>query len=220
MLEKGDSYENLVERFQAYNQIINGLNVFKTESEEEFRDFSAKCIKFFKRQARQNLNPAYISGRFGSGMGKLHSYLALIIILPIYYYGVINHMLALAIPHFIGKFAVKDDHFSSSVKIAIGLLSFPFAYSVNGFVFYIIFHRFDWLIYYFISMIISGILAKISQSYVKRFWEKFKFWTVKYTSPIDYIKIKKNFRDIRRRLDKRLIRLTVMDSITSESSSA
>jgi 1-acyl-sn-glycerol-3-phosphate acyltransferase len=203
MNERGESYENLLDRFNAYKVIIGGLNKFKIESEEEFRDFSAKCNKFFKRQSRQELNPVYISGRFGSGMGRIHSYLALIVILPIYYYGVLNHILALAIPHIIGQYVVKDDHFRSSVKLAVGFISFPFAYILNGFIFFILTHRFDWLLYYFISLVFSGIFAKMSQSYVKRFWEKFKFWTIKYTDPIDYVKIKKNYREIRRKLDKR-----------------
>ncbi len=214
MREKGMNYDNLVERYQAYNEIIDGLDKFKSESEEEFREFSSKCNKFFKRQARQNLNPVYISDRFGSGMGKLHSYLALLFILPVYYYGVINHLIALAVPHIIGKFAVKDDHFASSVKLAVGLLSFPLSYAVNGWIFYSFTHRLDWLIYYFISLIFTGIFAKIFQGYVKRFWEKFKFWAVKYKNPVDYIKIKKNFRDIRRKLDKRLIRDSAPVSVT------
>jgi 1-acyl-sn-glycerol-3-phosphate acyltransferase len=200
------NYHNLLERYDAYNEIIRGLDKFNSEDEEEFRQFSSKFNKFFKRQARQNLNPVYISDRFGSGMGKLHSYLALLFILPIYYYGVLNHFIALEIPHLVGRFAVKDDHFKSSMRLAIGLITFPLSYAVNCLLFYHLTHRFDWLLYYIISMILSGMFAKVSQGYVKRFWEKFKFWAVKYKNPIDYIKIKKNFREIRRRLDKRLIK--------------
>jgi 1-acyl-sn-glycerol-3-phosphate acyltransferase len=205
MLNIGESYNNLEKRFNAYHNIITRLDKFKNESEEEFREFMIKCNKFFKRQSRQKLNPAYISGRSGSGMGKLHRYIALVIVLPVYYYGVINHAVALAIPYLIGKFLVRDDHFESSVKIAVGLLSFPLAYAINLFIVYVLTNRLDWTIYYFISMIITGIFAKISQSYVKSFWEKLKFWTVKYTDPVDYVKIKKNFREIRKKLDKRVI---------------
>jgi hypothetical protein len=111
----------------------------------------------------------------------------------------------MAIPHLIGRYAVRDDHFTSSVKIAVGLLSFPLAYAINLSVIYRLTNRIDWLIYYILTLVFSGIFAKMSQSYVKSFWEKFKFWAIKYTSPIDYIKIKKNFRDIRKKLDKRIL---------------
>ena len=195
------------------------MNNFKSENEEEFREFNAKCNKFFKRQSRQNLNPVFIGGRFGSGMGKLHRYIALIFILPVYYYGIINHFLALAIPFLVCKYFVKDDHFSSSVKLAVGLLSFPFSYIVNGLIFYVITHRVDWLIYYYISLIITGIFAKLNQSYVNTFWEKFKFWSVKYSAPIDYVKIKKNFRDIRRILDKRFVKLPSWKNISNSPQS-
>ena len=206
MRENGLNYDNLDERFNAYSEIVKGLDQFRMDGEEEFKEFSSKCNKFFKRQSRQNLNPVYISDRFGSGMGKLHSYLLLIIILPVYYYGVINHLIALALPRIIGKFAVKDDHFASSVKLAVGMLSFPLSYTGNCLILYSLTHRLDWLIYYFISLLFSGIFAKLSQGYVKRFWEKFKFWAVKYRNPVDYIKIKKNFREIRRKLDRGLVK--------------
>ena len=217
MRQRELNYDNLPARYEAYNEIISGLDKFNAEEEDEFRQFSSKCNKFFKRQARQNLNPVYISDRFGSGMGKLHSYLALLFILPVYYYGVLNHIIALEVPHIIGKFGVRDDHFRSSVILAVGLLAFPLSYAVNCLVFYHLTHRYDWLLYYFISMLLGGMFSKISQSYVKRFWEKFKFWTVKYKNPVDYIKIKKNFRDIRRRLDKRLLKDAAPDAIQVSS---
>ena len=126
------NYKNLLKRFSAYKSIIAGLDKLKGTDESEFKKFEVKNNKFFRHQIKSEFDPVCLGNFFDSRLQRFMNYVLLVLFWPIYMYGLLNNLIAIALPHFISKLTVKDDHFESSVKLAIGLISFPLSYFIQA----------------------------------------------------------------------------------------
>jgi biotin transporter BioY len=111
-------------------------------------------------------------------------------------YGLLNNLLAILLPYLIGKAAVKDDHFLSSVKLAIGLLSFPVSYIIQALIFYQFFPNGWYVLLYIVSIIITGVLAKIYQNWIHKFWEMFKIRLLMMNRKRAFVQIKRSYMDL------------------------
>jgi 1-acyl-sn-glycerol-3-phosphate acyltransferase len=199
------SYKNLLNRFKAYKMIIAGLDIWKDSRPKDFKKFETKNNKFFRQQIRATFDPVCLGNFFDSRLQQFVNYLLLILFWPIYMYGLINNLIAITLPHIIGQATVKDDHFLSSVKLAIGLLSFPISYLIQGIIFYRFFPNGWYVTLYILSIIITGILAKIYQNWIHRFWEMFKIRLLMMRQKREFIKIKRNYNDLINTLNENLL---------------
>ena len=206
MRQLKQNYRSLLKRFSAYDEIISCMDDLKELNADDFKRFEADNNKFFKQRIRSEFDPVYLGNFFDSKLQRFINYFGLILFWPIYMYGLINNLLAISIPYFIGKVAVKDDHFLSSVKISIGLLSFPITYTLQGIIFYQFFPDFWLVVIYIVSIVITGILAKTYQNWIHRFWEMFKIWLLKMSSMREFARIKRSYIDLIEKLDKNLIK--------------
>ncbi len=189
-------YRNLLSRFSAYKKIIAGLDNWIETDPQEFKALETKNNKFFRQQIRSEFDPVCLGNFFDSRLQRFFNYLLLIIFWPIYMYGLINNLLAISLPYFIGKATVKDDHFQSSVKLAIGLLSFPITYIIQAILFYQFFPNGWYVTLYIISVIITGILAKIYQNWIHKFWEMFKIRLLMMNRKRAFVQIKNSYNDL------------------------
>jgi hypothetical protein len=105
----------------------------------------------------------------------------------------------------ISKFTVRDDHWDSSVKLAIGLVSFPISYFIQAVIFYQFFPNGWYVLVYLISIVLTGILAKIYQEWIHRFWESFKIWILKSSNKREYVRIRNSYNQLIQKLDDNLI---------------
>lgn len=189
-------YRNLLERFVAYKKIIAGLDEWNESDPREFKAFETKNNKFFRQQIRSEFDPICLGNFFDSRLQRLFNYLLLIAFWPIYMYGLLNNLPAILIPYLIGKAAVKDDHFLSSVKLAIGLLSFPVTYIIQAIIFYQFFPNGWYVLLYIVSIMITGILAKIYQNWIHKFWEMFKIRLLMMNRKRAFVQIKRSYNDL------------------------
>jgi hypothetical protein len=189
-------YRNLLERFVAYKKIIAGLDEWNESDPKEFKAFETKNNKFFRQQIRSEFDPVCLGNFFDSRLQRFFNYLLLIIFWPIYMYGLLNNLLAILLPYLIGKAAVKDDHFLSSVKLAIGLLSFPVSYIIQALIFYQFFPNGWYVLLYIVSIIITGVLAKIYQNWIHKFWEMFKIRLLMMNRKRAFVQIKRSYMDL------------------------
>jgi 1-acyl-sn-glycerol-3-phosphate acyltransferase len=189
-------YRNLLERFVAYKKIIAGLDEWNESDPKEFKAFETKNNKFFRQQIRSEFDPVCLGNFFDSRLQRFFNYLLLIIFWPIYMYGLLNNLLAILLPYLIGKAAVKDDHFLSSVKLAIGLLSFPVSYIIQALIFYQFFPNGWYVLLYIVSIIITGVLAKIYQNWIHKFWEMFKIRLLMMNRKRAFVQIKRSYKDL------------------------
>jgi hypothetical protein len=201
------NYKNLFRRFTAYKKIIYGLDVLKESQEVEFKKFEAKNNKFFRQHLRSEFDPVCLGNFFDSKLQRFFNYVLLVLFWPIYMYGLLNNLLAISLPYFIGKAAVKDDHFLSSVKLAIGLLSFPVTYAIQCIIFYQFFPNGWHVLLYVLSIIVTGILAKIYQNWIHKFWEMFKIRLMMMKRKREFVNIKRSYEDLIQTLDENLIKL-------------
>ena len=189
-------YRNLLERFVAYKKIIAGLDEWNESDPKEFKAFETKNNKFFRQKIRSEFDPVCLGNFFDSRLQRLFNYLLLIIFWPIYMYGLLNNLLAILLPYLIGQAAVKDDHFLSSVKLAIGLLSFPVTYTIQAIVFYQFFPNGWYVALYIVSIMVTGILAKIYQNWIHKFWEMFKIRLLMMNRKRAFVQIKRSYNDL------------------------
>ncbi len=190
------NYRNLIERFVAYKKIIAGLDEWNESDSKEFKAFETKNNKFFRQNIRSEFDPVCLGNFFDSRLQRLFNYLLLIVFWPIYMYGLLNNLLAIFLPYFIGKAAVKDDHFLSSVKLAIGLLSFPLTYIIQAIIFYQFFPNGWYVVTYIISIVVTGVLAKIYQNWIHKFWEMFKIRLLMMNRKRAFVQIKRSYNDL------------------------
>ena len=199
------NYKNLLKRFTSYKKIIYGLDKLKESDAEEFKKFEVKNNKFFRQHIKSEFDPVCLGNFFDSRLQKFANYFLLVLFWPIYMYGLLNNLLAISIPYFIGKTTVKDDHFLSSVKLAIGLLSFPISYLLQSVIFYQFFPNAWFVTLYILSIIITGILAKVYQNWIHRFWEMFKIRLLMIKRKRAFIQIKSSYKDLIKTLDDNLL---------------
>jgi len=194
-------YRNLLNRFRAYKKIIAGLDDWKEKDPQEFKALETKNNKFFRQQIRSEFDPVCLGNFFDSRLQRFFNYLLLVIFWPIYMYGLLNNLMAISLPYFIGKAAVKDDHFLSSVKLAIGLLSFPITYIIQAIVFYQFFPNGWYVTWYILSIIITGVLAKIYQNWIHKFWEMLKIRLLMMNRKRAFVQIRVSYNDLVKTLD-------------------
>jgi hypothetical protein len=201
------NYKNLVERFSAYKRIIKGMNELSNAGRIEFKKFEAANNRFFKQRLKSNFDPVYLGRYFDTRLQRFKNYVGLVLFWPIYIYGLVNNMLALFLPYIISKFTVGDDHWQSSVKLAIGLLSFPLSYALQAYLFYRFVPDGFYVFLYILSVILTGILAKIYQEWIHRFWESFKIWILRTSKKRDFIRIRNSYIQLIEKLDANLLKV-------------
>ncbi len=199
------NYKDLVERFKANKRIIKGMDRISRSGRSDFKKFEAANNRFFKQRLKSQFDPVYIGRYFDTRLQRFKNYVGLALFWPIYIYGLLNNLPALFSPWFISKLVVKDDHWMSSVQIAIGLISFPLFYFIQGFIFYQFFPNGWYVFLYILSVIFTGILAKIYQDWVHRFWEGFKIWVLKLSKTREFIRIRNSYNDLIKKLDKHFL---------------
>jgi 1-acyl-sn-glycerol-3-phosphate acyltransferase len=199
------SYRNLVERFFAYKKVVAGMDHLSKAGRREFKRFEAANNRFFKQRLKSNFDPVYLGRYFDTRLQMVKNYIGLLLFWPIYVYGLLNNLLALLLPYIISKFTVRDDHWDSSVKLAIGLVSFPISYFIQAMIFYRFFPNGWFVLLYIVSVVITGILAKIYQEWIHRFWERFKIWILKSSNKREYVRIRNSYNQLIQKLDDNLI---------------
>jgi hypothetical protein len=199
------NYKNLVERFKAYKNIISGMDRINKAGRNEFKRFEAANNRFFKQRLKSNFDPVYLGRYFDTRLQRFKNYLGLILFWPIYIYGFLNNLLALLLPYLISKMTVRDDHWQSSVKLAIGLVSFPLSYLIQGTIFYQFFPNGWYVLLYLVSIIITGILAKTYQEWIHRFWESFKIWILRSSKKREFVRIRNSYNQLIQKLDSNLL---------------
>lgn len=199
------SYNNLLKRFNANKKIIYGLDKWKDTNPGDFKRFETKNNKFFRQQIRAAFDPVCLGTFFDSKLQRFANYVLLVLFWPIYMYGLVNNLLPIFLPYLIGKITVKDDHFLSSVQLAIGLVSFPLSYLLQGLIIYHFFPDIWYVMLYILSILITGYLAKIYQNWIHRFWEMFKIRLLMIRRKREFVKIKRNYNDLISTLNRNLL---------------
>jgi 1-acyl-sn-glycerol-3-phosphate acyltransferase len=83
---------------------------------------------------------------------KKNKSLRRIFLFPIWIYGFINNLLSVWVTQSLLKKMVKDNHFESSLKFAIGAFVVPFVYLFQAMIVYLVYGHFYFFLVYFLSL--------------------------------------------------------------------
>jgi len=127
---------------------------------------------------------------------RTYKAIILISLWPFYFYGLINNFLGAVIPAFLTSKAVRDDHFLSSVQLGIGLLSFPIAYFLQGWIVFKLTGSPFYTFFYVISIILFGLFSQKYRYQYKKTFEILKFRRLLIRRKKDYRYILKTYREV------------------------
>ena len=195
-LEKGYKFRKLHIRFKAYREIIEGLDTIKEMNPVDFKDIQPKFNRFYNLLRKNKINPMALEKVLENPWQRTYKAIILISLWPFYFYGLINNFLGAVIPAFLTSKAVRDDHFLSSVQLGIGLLSFPIAYFLQGWIVFKLTGSPFYTFFYVISIILFGLFSQKYRYQYKKTFEILKFRRLLIRRKKDYRYILKTYREV------------------------
>lgn len=157
-----------LEELKFDKKVVSALEAILKEDDdasEELVQTIEKINAFLKDQkldTNHSLTIRYSSFTItAAGVGFL-------IMLPIFMYGWLNNILPWYLVHRVAG-RIEDTQFINSARMAMGLLVFPVFYVVQSLLFWVITGEVQWILPYFISLPISGIISL-------KLYEKWKEW--------------------------------------------
>jgi len=141
----------------AQQIIVNQLEACLNKYPEQISKLNEKVNSYMKSLTEFKLDNIFRLRKESFAKIVFQSIL-LIILFPVYLYGLLNNIL----PYKITKWAeakIKDPQFKSSFAFVISLVSFPLFNILQTLVIFFFVDQWHWLLAYFISVPLSGIFA-------------------------------------------------------------
>lgn len=172
-VELGEFKDDLKIEFKNSKTLISNFqNSNPTPEKIEKLETLTKDIKQIKEQ---------LSLKFYAVSTSKHSFIdlflksiTLLLSFPFFLYGFIHNAFQFHIPNFIVKKKIKDDHFHSSIKMALGLVLFPLVYLVQVIIFFVVTNDVLLSFMYLISLPLFGYFALKYWYYFREVQNKFK----------------------------------------------
>lgn len=153
-------YGSTFERFDADKLLIRSVGELHEKDPEKAEKLAKKTATYFKLLQRSRLRD-HIPANAPYGFGKLLlDGLILLIGLPFFLYGFINHAIIFYVPDKLSRSLIKDHQFRSSVAYVLGfVVLLPIMYLIQLIIFQLVFD--DWLLTaaYLLSLVPTGLLA-------------------------------------------------------------
>lgn len=185
--------------FKADKETIRKVEDYFSKEENDIAILKSEYQEIDNRRKNLGITNNFISSP--SGISVFTIIILLLIGLPFFVYGLINHFIyyifSLKMIH-----KVKDPQFHSSFKFGIAAIISPVIYLIHFLVFYLISGNFYWALIYFISLPISAVYANRYQYWWTSFIEKFKVWKTKITNRKEYAFYEKSKLDLICKLDE------------------
>lgn len=166
MLKKLNLKVNLKNRFKAEQKIIDSLDQTEKEDPDKIRKLDLKVKEYTEILKKLNIRDWVVKQDI-SLIILITKTINLILCLPIFLYGLINHILPYFLPEPIRK-KVKDKQFLSSINFVTGLVLYPLFYLIQ-FIIVWIFTDTWWIKYlYLLTLPFAGLSAfHIHRFYIK-----------------------------------------------------
>ena len=153
--------------------IVNQLEAYLNKYPEQISELNDRVNNYMNRLSELNLGNIYQLRKESFAKITFQSIL-LILLFPVYLYGLLNNIL----PYQITKRAeakIKDPQFKSSFAFAVSLVSFPLFNILQTLIIIFFVNDWYWLLAYFISVPLSGIFAWYYWGWLKIVKQK---WTI------------------------------------------
>ncbi len=164
IIEKLGLNENLENEIKASKITINKLDSIKTERPKVFDSVISKTKQYSEILRKYKLKDWVIQNKKSN---ILLRFLFLLIISPVFIYGLINNIVVYLLPGILTK-KLEDRQFQSSIVFVFGMFFFPIIYFLQAIIVWIIFKLWFVSLIYFISVPFFGLFAfEIHRFFVK-----------------------------------------------------
>jgi len=178
-----------INKFRADKITINALDSFAKSEPEKMSELSLKVLQYNELKDKYKVSNQSIEKPKLNLFRLLISSLLILVISPIFIYGLINNIIAYLIPKLLVT-KIKDMQFHSSIKFVWGIFVIPIVYIIQFFVFKAIFHSWIWSLIYLLSLPISGFAAQAWFEWITIVLQDWKKFRIKNLYPADYNKLK------------------------------
>lgn len=144
-------------KFKADKLLIEKLERFEEEKPQEIKALQGLVSKYVRGIKNANISTSCFERGTKPIITLLLKSVVLILLLPLYLYGLILNILPYQISMASTKI-FKDRQFFSSAKLAISLFVFPIFYTLETVIFSIFVDQYHWF-YFFISMTVGGAVS-------------------------------------------------------------
>jgi len=163
---------HLYNRFRAEKGIINKLNERELAHPDEFPLYDGYLRNYVAVLNKMRFSHAEMENSHVSILWWAVKVLGLIVGLPLFVYGYINHFIPYCIPILVTR-KIDDPQFHSSFKFVLNMVLFPLAYVIQAIIFGLIFSP-TWFVWLYLSSLpmsaaIAWNYAKVLKK-VKRQW--------------------------------------------------
>jgi len=204
MLKKMGKKNKQPNQFYAQKEIINKLNGFVGSNPEEAKELSKNTAKYSELLQKLNFRHWVIQKPKHSVLGVFLQSILMLILSPIYLYGVILNYIPYKIPVLLTK-KIKDPQFISSVRDVTGMVIFTLYYLILIIIGLFVFKNWWLKIIVPISLPLTGLFAFHYYIEVKKMIARCRYNLKTWFKNKDLINLKDCYTDI----------CNTMDSITN-----
>ena len=177
-----DLFQNPKRSLELRNQLSRVLHYIKEHSLDLYQDTQTKVDSFFKTLKSENLTAGFLTDQFLKKNRVLVTsgyFLTFILLLPIYFFGVVTNFLPYILPSKIFKILKIDIEYKTSVALGSGLLTFPIFYALNVWVFRHYISPELWHTLLFLALLpIAGYISMFYWTEFKRFVRVLYFYFI------------------------------------------
>ncbi|MEZ4829469.1 MAG: 1-acyl-sn-glycerol-3-phosphate acyltransferase [Bacteroidia bacterium] len=160
--------------FDTGKKLISMLESRINENDPEWPGVAETAKKYKQALGRFRWRDHVVARGPYSMAGLIAKAIGLLVLLPVYLYGLINNYLPYMIPDRLAKKLFRDDHFHSSIKAAVGMFLFPIFYLIQSGICWAL-TDWRWALGYLVSLPLTGNFAYSYSVWVKKWYSQWKF---------------------------------------------
>jgi glycerol-3-phosphate O-acyltransferase/dihydroxyacetone phosphate acyltransferase len=172
-------YRNPSESLRLRNSLADDLHQLRSTKSELYEDIALRLDKFYRKIAELSLTAGFFTEAFTKKSNALvySGYLfTLILLSPIYLFGLVTNYIPYILPSKVFELLKLDIEYKTSVGLIVGLITFPFFYAFEIFIFQYFFDTSALIISLFsILLPLSGYLTMYYWVQLNRFARVIRF---------------------------------------------
>lgn len=179
-LKEGGAKKGLLPRFDSHKKLISILGSKIEKDPDIFSEIGSKIKNYFTELSKFNFRDHVITKAPYSFFSLLMNSLAMIVLLPVYLYGLINNYVIFKVPESFTLTKIKDPQFRSSIAYGMAFVAMlPILYTLQT-ILVAIFTTGWWIpLLYLASLIPAGLFAIHYSFWFKKLWSRWKYVTIR-----------------------------------------
>ena len=169
--------KTIFNRFDADKKLIDDIREVYEEKPEQTEEISNKLVRYLKSLDRMNLRNHILEAGSFSLFRLLGESMWLVLMSPLFLYGLVNNFVVFTVPHVLTRTKIKDKQFRSSVAYVLAfVILLPLFLAIQTLIIAVVFKTWWITLAYLISIIPLGLFAIHYSFWFKKTRARLKFW--------------------------------------------